>query len=63
LACKLKDLKLDLKKWKEEVFGNVVRNKRKIFEDLQAFDPVEESRALVEEELLRKAEVGGIYLG
>jgi hypothetical protein len=57
LACKLKALKLDLKKWNKEVFGNVERNKRKLFEDLQALDFVEESRALVDEELLKKAEV------
>jgi len=46
LARKLKALKLDLKKWIEEVFGNVERNKRKLIEDLQAFDVIEESRAL-----------------
>jgi len=57
LARKLKALKLDLKKWNEEVFGNVERNKRKLIEDLQAFDVIEESRALGEEELLRKVEV------
>jgi hypothetical protein len=50
-------LKLDFKKWNEEVYGNVERNKRKLIEDLQAFDVIEESRALWEEELLRKAEV------
>lgn len=57
LARKLKALKLDLKKLNEEVFGNTKRNKRKLIEDLQAFDVIEESRALWEEELLRKAEV------
>jgi hypothetical protein len=30
------------------VFGNVERNKRKLIEDLQAFDVIEESRALWE---------------
>jgi hypothetical protein len=34
LARKLKTLKLDLKKWNEEVFGNVESNKRKLIEDL-----------------------------
>jgi hypothetical protein len=34
LACKLKAPKQDLKKWNEEVFGNVERNKRKLFEEL-----------------------------
>jgi hypothetical protein len=51
LACKLKALKEDLKKWNEEAFGNVERNKRKLFE------AIEGSRALVEEELLKKIEI------
>jgi hypothetical protein len=41
-ACKLKALKLDLKKWNKEVFGNVERNKRILVEDLRAFDALEE---------------------
>jgi hypothetical protein len=57
LACKLKALKQDLKKWNEEVFGSVERNKRKLFEELQAFDSIESSRALVEEEILKKTEI------
>jgi hypothetical protein len=57
LACKLKALKLDLKKWNEEIFGNVERNKKKLFEDLQALNAVEESRVLIEEELLKKAKL------
>jgi len=44
LACKLKALKQNLKIWNEEVFGNVERNKRKLFEELQAFDTIEGSR-------------------
>jgi hypothetical protein len=56
-ACKLKALKKDLKIWNEEVFGKVERNKRKLFEELQAFDAIEESRALVEEELQKKTEI------
>jgi hypothetical protein len=47
---------MDSKKWNEEVLGNVERNKRKLFQDLQAFDVIEECRALWEE-LLRKAKV------
>jgi len=54
---KLKALKLDLKKWNEEVFGNVERNKRIFVEDLRAFEALEEGRALGGEELLKKAEV------
>jgi len=57
IARKLKALKLDLKKWNEEVFGNVERNERKLIVDLQGFDIVEESRDLGEEELLKKAEI------
>jgi len=59
LACKLKALKQDLKKWNEEVFGSVERNKRKLFEELQAFDSIESSRALVEEEILKKTKIVG----
>jgi hypothetical protein len=57
LACKLKTLKQDLKKWNEEVFGNIERNKRKLFEELQAFDSFEGSKALVEEEILKKTKI------
>ncbi|XP_059436099.1 uncharacterized protein LOC132169027 [Corylus avellana] len=56
-ACKLKALKLNLKTWNEEVFGNIERNKRVLLEDLRVFDEHEESMALIEEELARKAEV------
>jgi hypothetical protein len=57
LACKLKALKQNLKTWNVEVFGNVERNKRKLFEELQVFDTIEGSRALVEGELLKKLEI------
>jgi hypothetical protein len=57
LACKLKALKQNLKTWNAEVFGNVERNKRKLFEELQAFDTIEGSRALVEGDLLKKSEI------
>jgi hypothetical protein len=55
LACKLKALKQDLKKWNDEVFGNIEQNKRKLTEGIQAFDVIEERRALREDEILRKA--------
>jgi hypothetical protein len=48
LARKLKALELDLKRWNEVVFGNIVRNKRILLEDLQVFGMHEESRALNE---------------
>ena len=57
LAHKLKALKLDIKRWNEEVFGTIERNKRILIEDLQVFGRREESRALDEEELMRKVEV------
>jgi hypothetical protein len=57
LACKLKALKQDLKKWNEEVFGNVKGKKRKLFDELQALEAIESSRALVEEEILKKTEI------
>jgi hypothetical protein len=57
LACKLRALKQNLKAWNVEVFGNVERNKRKLFEELQVFDSIEGSRALGEGELLKKVEI------
>jgi hypothetical protein len=49
-------LKIDLKKWNEEVFGNVERKKRNLLEDLRVFDEIEEGRALGVEKI-KKAEV------
>jgi hypothetical protein len=57
LARKLKALKLDLKKWNEEVFSNIGRNKKILLEDCRVFYVYEESKALDEEELLKKVEV------
>jgi len=57
LACKLKALKQDLKKWNEEVFGNVEGKKRKLFEELQALEATKSSRVLVEEEILKKTKI------
>jgi hypothetical protein len=56
-ACKIKALKLDLKRWNEETFGNMDSNKSKLLNDLQGFDAIEEFRALGSEELAMKAEV------
>ena len=55
-TCKIKALKMNLKTWNEEVFGNIGRNKRNLLEDLQVFYVHKESRAL-DEEFRRKAEV------
>jgi hypothetical protein len=50
LASKLKALKVDLKRWNEEVFGNVERKKKILLEELHVFDIIEEERALGVEE-------------
>jgi hypothetical protein len=50
-------LKQDLKIWNEEVFGSIERSKRKLFDELQAFESIESSRALDEEEILKKIEI------
>jgi hypothetical protein len=51
LAQKLKALKVDLKSWNEQVFGNVESLKLARLEELRALDRIEEERGL---ELLRK---------
>ena len=48
---------MNLKKWKEEVFGNIDSNKSKLLNDLRKFDAIEESRALGSEEIAKKGEV------
>jgi hypothetical protein len=57
LAQKLKALKADLKKWNEQVFGNVEFRKKALLEELNALDCLEEERGLVSEEKLRKSVV------
>jgi hypothetical protein len=54
LAQKLKALKVDLKSWNEQVFGNVESFKLARLEELRAHDRIEEERGLDPEELLRK---------
>ena len=56
-ACKIKALKTDLKKWNEEVFGNIDCNKSKLLNDLRVLDDIQEVRALYSEELVKKGEV------
>ena len=48
---------MNLKKWKEEVFGNIDSNKSKLLNDLRELDAIEEFRALGSEELAKKGEV------
>jgi hypothetical protein len=57
LACKLKALKFDLKKWNEEVFCNVERKRRNLLEELRVFYVIEEGRALGVKEKAKKTEV------
>ena len=56
-ACKIKALKMDLKKWNEGVFGNLDSNKSELVNDLRVFDVIEENWALGGEELAKKGEV------
>jgi hypothetical protein len=41
VASKLKALKVDLGKWNEEVFGDVGRKKKILWEEVCAFDIIE----------------------
>jgi hypothetical protein len=54
LAQKLKALKADLKKWNEEVFGDVGKRKREMVESLCALDLLAEERSLTEVESIKK---------
>jgi hypothetical protein len=46
LANKLKSLKRDLKKWNEEVFGDIGRKKKELLEGIQELDAMAETRGL-----------------
>jgi hypothetical protein len=50
LTKKLKALKIDLKSWNDQVFGNV-----DCLDDLRSLDRLEEERGLASEEILRKS--------
>jgi hypothetical protein len=50
LAKKLKTLKLDLKKWNEEVFGIVEFKRRQLLKGLNELDTLEETHPLSAEE-------------
>ena len=56
LASKLKSLKMDLKKWNEEAFGDIRRKKKELLEGIQELDVLAETRGLVQEEKLKKAD-------
>ena len=55
MAMKLKALRVDLKKWNELEFENVVVKKVQLWSDLNALDTKEEVVDLLEEEKLEKA--------
>jgi hypothetical protein len=57
LANKLKSLKLDLKKWNEEVFGDIGRKKKELLEGIQEMDVLAENRGLLEEEKMKKEDM------
>jgi SMC interacting uncharacterized protein involved in chromosome segregation len=60
LANKLKTLKTDLKKWNEEVFGDIGRKKKKkkeLLEGIQEMDVVAENRGLMEDEKVKLADM------
>jgi hypothetical protein len=56
-ACKIKAIKMNLKKWNEEVFDNIESNKSKLLDDLKDLDAIEEVQALDSVELAKKGEV------
>jgi len=53
-ARKLKALKVDLKKWNEEVFGNVGVQKKEMKKGLSELDMIAEERPLSEEENIKR---------
>jgi hypothetical protein len=55
LAKKFNTLKVDLKLWNEQVFGNVDSLKKARLEELCALDRLEEERGLDSKEKLRKS--------
>jgi len=57
LANKLKDLKIDLKKWNEEVFGGIGKKKKELLESIRELDLVEECRCLEEDKKVRKVDM------
>ena len=59
LANKLKALKVDLKRWNVEEFGNVEEKGKKLWSDLRGLETVEESRILMIEEKLDKERIRG----
>ena len=57
MACKLKALKTDLKKWNEEVFGNVGVRRHELMSEMIALDTVAETRHLTGEESNKRVQI------
>jgi hypothetical protein len=57
LANKLKALKVDLKKWNEELFGDVGKKNEELLEGIRDLDCIDEGWGLVEEERMRKIDM------
>jgi hypothetical protein len=57
LANKLKALKSDLKKWNEEVFGDIGKKKKELLEGIRELELIEECRCLEEDEKVRKVDM------
>jgi hypothetical protein len=61
LARKLKALKLDLKKWNEEIFGNVGQRKKEM-DGIRKLDMIAEGRSLIKDERLKKENISGMEI-
>lgn len=57
MAQKLEDLKLNLKKWNEEVFGNVEMRKKNFLVEVHDLEAIVEERFLSDEKTTRKAKI------
>jgi hypothetical protein len=54
LACKLRALKGDLRRWNNEIFGHVGKRKKAFLEEIRDLDCFQEERGLDEEEKRKK---------
>ena len=57
LACQLKALKSDMKKWNEEVFCNVGKQKKDLLDDICELDVSAKGRPLIEDERLGNEDI------
>jgi len=57
LANKLKALKSDLKKWNEEVFGDIGKKKKELLDGIRELELIEECRCLEEDKKVRKVDM------